>query len=48
VTLASTGKPPLRYATGSDAVEANIGKLTAVRNEIDQWRELSVSTDGAR
>jgi hypothetical protein len=29
-------------------VKGIIGKLTAMRREIEQWRELSVSTDGAR
>jgi hypothetical protein len=48
VTLTSTEQPPLRSAAGSDAVKGIIGKLTAMRREIEQWRELSVSTDGAR
>jgi NAD(P)-dependent dehydrogenase (short-subunit alcohol dehydrogenase family) len=45
VRLASMEKPPLRYVAGSDAVEWILGKETAMRNEIEQWRELSVSTD---
>jgi hypothetical protein len=45
VTLASTEKPPLHYAAGSDAVEVILGKITTMRNEIERWRELSVSTD---
>ncbi len=46
VQLASMEKPPLRYVAGSDAVEWILGKETAMRNEIEQWRELSISTDG--
>lgn len=45
VKLASLEKPPLRYAAGSDAVDGIINKMTAMRREIDTWRELSVSTD---
>ncbi|WP_207461317.1 oxidoreductase [Azospirillum sp. SYSU D00513] len=48
VTLAASEEPPLRYAAGTDAVEAITGKLDAVRSEIERWRALSVSTDGAR
>ena len=32
-------------AAGSPAVEGIIGKITSMRNEIDHWRALSVSTD---
>ena len=45
VTLVSTEKPPLHYAAGSNAVEGILGKITTMRNEIERWRELSVSTD---
>jgi NAD(P)-dependent dehydrogenase (short-subunit alcohol dehydrogenase family) len=48
VKLASEERPPLRYAAGSDAVERITQKLMAMQSEMDQWRELSVSTDGAR
>ncbi len=47
VTLVSEERPPLRYAAGSDAVEMITGKATALRDELERWRELSVSTDGA-
>jgi short-subunit dehydrogenase len=48
VTLANTGKPPLRYAGGSDAFERITSKLGDMQNELQNWRELSVSVDGAR
>jgi NAD(P)-dependent dehydrogenase (short-subunit alcohol dehydrogenase family) len=48
VKLASMEKPPLRYVAGSDAVEWILGKESAMRNEIEQWRELSVSTDAVK
>jgi alkylhydroperoxidase/carboxymuconolactone decarboxylase family protein YurZ len=35
----------VHYAAGSDAVEVILGKITTMRNEIERWRELSVSTD---
>jgi hypothetical protein len=33
------------YCAAKFAVEGSIGKITAMRNEIEQWRELSVSTE---
>jgi NAD(P)-dependent dehydrogenase (short-subunit alcohol dehydrogenase family) len=45
VTLASVEKPPLRWVAGSDAVESIEGKVSSLIGEMDQWRELSLSTD---
>ncbi len=43
--LATTADPPLRLQLGSDCVSLVEGKLAAVAEELDQWRELAVSTD---
>jgi NAD(P)-dependent dehydrogenase (short-subunit alcohol dehydrogenase family) len=48
ITLANTDNPPLRYAAGSDAFERMTGKLGGMHSELQRWRELSVSVDGAR
>ena len=45
VQLANAEQPPLRYAAGSDSAGGITQKLTAMQNEIDQWRALSISTD---
>jgi hypothetical protein len=45
VTLASEERPPIRYAAGSDAVGFIADKATALREELERWLELSVSTD---
>jgi hypothetical protein len=45
VTLASVEDPPLRWAAGSDAVEVIAGKAAALKEELERWRELSVSTN---
>lgn len=44
--LAALDKPPLRYAAGSDAVEIIHKTLAAHCQELDEWRALSVATDG--
>ena len=46
VELASVDEPPLRYAAGSDAVDAILGSLAERQHEIERWRALSVATDG--
>jgi len=46
VQLASAEKPPLRYVAGSDAYQAITSKLDKVKEEIEQWRDLSASSDG--
>lgn len=45
--LADAAEPPLRYAGGSDAVTGITAKLETMESEIERWRELSVSVDGA-
>jgi Short-chain alcohol dehydrogenase of unknown specificity len=44
-TIIAAEKPPLRLALGSDAVEEAEKKLRKWQQEVDQWRELSTSTD---
>lgn len=46
VRLAAEEKPPLRYLAGTDAVQLVTSKLAAMAREIEQWRDLSVLTDG--
>lgn len=46
VKLANSEKPPLRYVAGSDAYEQVTGKLRKMLGEIEEYRELSNSTDG--
>jgi hypothetical protein len=43
--LADAAEPPLRLQLGSDCVALVEGKLAAVAKELDQWRDLSLSTD---
>jgi NAD(P)-dependent dehydrogenase (short-subunit alcohol dehydrogenase family) len=47
VELAAAEAPPLRYAAGSDAVDAILASLAERQAEIEHWRRLSVATDGA-
>jgi hypothetical protein len=44
--LANEAEPPMRFLAGSIAVSAAEQKLTAVRAELEKWRQLSVGTDG--
>jgi NAD(P)-dependent dehydrogenase (short-subunit alcohol dehydrogenase family) len=44
--LANEADPPMRFLAGSIAVSAAEQKLTAVRAELEKWRQLSVGTDG--
>jgi NAD(P)-dependent dehydrogenase (short-subunit alcohol dehydrogenase family) len=46
VRLAQIEKPPVSFVVGSDAVEVATNVIKARQEQIDQWRELSVSTDG--
>jgi NAD(P)-dependent dehydrogenase (short-subunit alcohol dehydrogenase family) len=46
VHLAEVEKPPVSFVAGSDAVEMATNAIKARQEQIDQWRELSVSTDG--
>lgn len=47
VLLANTAKPPLRFLAGSDAYHQVSSKLGNMRVDIEQWRDLSASIDGA-
>lgn len=47
VDLASHDKPPLRFVAGADAVAAFEAKIASVKAELEAWRTLSVTTDGA-
>src|SRR5690606_29227085 len=46
VRLASEEKPPLRYLAGSDALKVATDKLARMGQELEQWRDWSVLTDG--
>jgi NAD(P)-dependent dehydrogenase (short-subunit alcohol dehydrogenase family) len=46
VHLAQIEKPPVSFVVGSDAVEVATNAIKTRQEQIDQWRELSVSTDG--
>jgi len=46
VYLANHEQPPLRYLAGTDAYQQVRDKLTGMLAHIEQWRELSSSTDG--
>ena len=48
LVLADTEHAPLRYAAGSDALRRIEDKLAARRNEVEQWRALTLSTDYAQ
>jgi NAD(P)-dependent dehydrogenase (short-subunit alcohol dehydrogenase family) len=43
--LVAAPEPPLRLQLGSDSVALVEGKLATVAKELEQWRELSLSTD---
>jgi NAD(P)-dependent dehydrogenase (short-subunit alcohol dehydrogenase family) len=38
-------RPPLRLILGADAVEGVTNKLAAIRRDLDDWREVAMSTD---
>ncbi|WP_328957813.1 oxidoreductase [Kitasatospora purpeofusca] len=44
VDLAGVAEPPLRLQLGADAVERVEAKLELVRRELDQWRDVALST----
>ncbi|MGV7240854.1 oxidoreductase [Caballeronia sp. M23-90] len=46
IKLAGEPEPPLRFIAGSIAVNAADAKLAAMQAELNQWRDVSVSTDG--
>jgi NAD(P)-dependent dehydrogenase (short-subunit alcohol dehydrogenase family) len=43
VRLVCESKPPLRFLAGADAVQVREQTLNALREEIEEWRELSIS-----
>jgi NAD(P)-dependent dehydrogenase (short-subunit alcohol dehydrogenase family) len=45
VNAIKSPRPPLRLILGPDAVERVANKLAAVRRELDDWREVAMSTD---
>ncbi len=48
IKLANSANPPLRYVAGSDAFERITTKLASMQSELESYRELSASVDGAR
>ncbi|MDX2353660.1 oxidoreductase [Stutzerimonas xanthomarina] len=46
VQIANMETPPLRYVAGSDAYQAITSKLDKMKEQIEQWRNLSASSDG--
>jgi len=46
IRLSRAENPPLRFAAGSDAVGMIGAKIEQLKNELEEWRDLSVSTDG--
>ncbi|MFJ9829250.1 oxidoreductase [Streptomyces sp. NPDC101160] len=45
VDVTEAAEPPLRLQLGADAVERVEAKLDLVRRELDQWRQVALSTD---
>lgn len=45
IELAGHPKPPVRFLAGSDAYVQVTAKLSKMLDEVEQWRELTVSTD---
>jgi NAD(P)-dependent dehydrogenase (short-subunit alcohol dehydrogenase family) len=45
VKLAAESDPPLRFVAGADALSIVTEKLKSVAEEVERWRNLSVSTD---
>jgi len=46
VLLASEPEPPMRFVAGSIAFDSISAKLMHMQTELEQWRPLSVGTDG--
>ena len=44
--LANASRPPMRFLAGSVALGAAEAKLNELKNEIDQWRNVTLGTDG--
>ncbi|KSB88388.1 short-chain dehydrogenase [Caulobacter vibrioides] len=47
VTLANAERPPVRWCAGTDALAMVQAKIDGLQGELDAWRDLSASTDGA-
>lgn len=47
IDLARNPVPPLRLPAGSDAVEVVETKIRRLQSDLDAWRAVSLSTDGA-
>ena len=43
VRLVGESKPPMRFLAGGDAVQVREQTLNALREELEEWRELSTS-----
>jgi hypothetical protein len=41
--IVNSSEPPLRFLAGADAVGMFEQKLEGARNDLDRWRDLSVS-----
>ncbi|MCX5516048.1 short-chain dehydrogenase/reductase [Kaistia algarum] len=46
VDLVKLSKPPIRFSAGSDAVQMVAEKIERLRTELQEYRDLSISTDG--
>lgn len=46
VTLADAPQQPSRWSAGTDAVAVVQGKIDSLQQELNAWRDLSLSTDG--
>jgi NAD(P)-dependent dehydrogenase (short-subunit alcohol dehydrogenase family) len=44
IQAVESDKPPLRLALGEDAVEEIEQKLQSVKDDLDQWRDVSINT----
>ncbi|KAI0355528.1 hypothetical protein OH77DRAFT_1589972 [Trametes cingulata] len=44
ITISKAANPPLRLLLGMDAVVVAEGKLNEIRRELEEWKELSLST----
>jgi len=46
VQLSNAENPPVSFVAGSDAVEWAQNAIKALQDQVERWRDLSVSTDG--
>lgn len=45
ISLAENPEPPVRLFLGSDAYARASAKITQLRNDLEQWKDLTLSTD---